>query len=299
MDKNAKSPIGKWLNIARYWSFQVDFVAVSVGAAFVAGSATPQSIILYLVLLAGAFSMNAFGNIANDIFDFRHKVDSKEDAAVTKRGHPLVTGSADEKKLILVSIMLLIMALACGIYLATVRGAVIILLGIVGAIGAFFYTAGKHNLKRYGMGELLMFIIFGPMMVCASCYIETGSFLYSSLPASFVVGIAVALIMLSNNIRDIKPDIKAGMKTMAVRLGIDKARVLFKVFIFLIYALVAASVMISAVPVTALIVFLSLPYAISMYRETAGAKEIPYNAAAITTSFYMLFGVLLAIGIAI
>jgi 1,4-dihydroxy-2-naphthoate octaprenyltransferase len=288
--------IKKWLVIARFWSLPVAIISVTAGSAF---AAKGINLLFYALMVAGMASMNAAVNILNDIYDFRHGVDKKDDPEMLKRGHPLVTGSVTEKKLFAVSALLVLLPLACGIYLAIYRGPVIIAIGAIGAIIIFFYTAGRKNIKSTGLGELFVFLVYGPMIVGSAYFVEMGVFSWDAIAASIPVGLAIALVLLANNMRDIAPDTNAGVMTLASRLGIKSSGMLFGASLIAIYASVALFSAMSLLPVASLIALISMPYGIKMGKELIGVRIMPPNAAELVSRFVIIFGILLAAGIAI
>ncbi|EET89637.1 MAG: prenyltransferase [Candidatus Micrarchaeales archaeon] len=281
--------VKKWMGILRFWSFIDAVVPITVGAAL-AGSRF--NVLLYLLMVIGIVAATFFANVVNDIFGFRHGTDKKEDIAIASRMHPLVYGIATEKQLVTVSILLFLIASACGSYIVFLRGAYVALMIVAGALAAIFYTAGKHNIKSAGLGELLMFIIYGPMATVTAYLVVTGSFSYSALALSIPIGISVALVMLANNIRDIGADSKAGLSTFAVKIGKLMARRIFYSMLASIYVLVALFYLSGLVPLYSLVIFISMPYAIRM----TGMLDAPDSAKRITY-FVALLGSLLTVGV--
>lgn len=281
--------VKKWMGILRFWSFIDAVVPITVGAAL---SGPHFSFMLYLLMVIGIVSATFFANIVNDIFGFRNGTDKREDIAIASRMHPLVYGIATEKQLVGVSLLLFLIAGACGGYVVLLRGMYVALMIIAAALAAIFYSAGRRNIKSAGFGELLMFIIYGPMAVVTAYFVETGSFSYSALALSIPIGISVALVMLANNIRDIAADSKAGLSTFAVRIGDRAAHGVFYGLLASMYILIAIFYLLGLAPLYSLAIFISVPYAILMTRAIAApdsAKRITY--------FVALFGSLLTLGV--
>jgi 1,4-dihydroxy-2-naphthoate octaprenyltransferase len=285
--------IKKWMIIAKFWTFPINILPLTVGAILHISS---FDYILYFIMAIGLVSANFLANILNDIFDYRHGVDKLTDIAVVKRIHPLLTGMASEKQLIKASLILFTVSLLCGVYIALIRGIVIIFAGIFGAAVAFFYTASRRSIKSLGLGEVFVFIVYGPVITIAANFVESGKFSFIAMVASIPIGMIIAMILLANNIRDIKADSDAGVKTLVVRIGEKSAKKLFYVLIVAIYVIAIAMFQYRLVSRYVVITLLSAPYAYMLVGKIA-SKRIPHNVAEIASRFAVVFGSLFIIGI--
>ncbi len=289
--------IWKWLIISKVWSFQTGFIAVTAGSAL---SASSFNICFYVLMLIGISSLNAIANIYNDIHDFKRGIDKEQSKAVIERKHPSIKGSptyTPESHLKLSMLIFFLIALACGSYIAYYRGIIILVLGLAGAAITLLYTIGKARLRFPGYGELATFLTYGPLLVSSAYYVNAGSFSYSALFVSVPIGISIMLILLSNNIRDITADRRAGLITLANALGKKKALFVFISFLMLMYASAILLSFMHIISYWALLLLLSAPYAWHIAR--IHMKGIPPNSAALVSNLAFIFGILLSIGIAL
>ena len=286
-------PVRKWLFIGRWWSFYTDFIAVSVGSVL----ALPRfNMLLYGLMLAGTISMNAFANFMNDIYDFRHGEWDRKKAKV-RNPNPITEKLVSEGALWNASATALVIAALCGLYIYAIRGPIILLFGMIGIILAYTYSAGEHSIKSLMLGELAVFLVYGPLMTNAAYFVETGSFGVSAAYASIIVGLSIMLVLFANNIRDIKADKSINMETAAGKLGPGRSIYIFGLLIALMYILLAVLVIASILPVFSALALLSIPYAIKVNRIMK--KKVPDNSAKLTSKLALLFFVLLSIGIVI
>lgn len=119
---------------------------------------------------------------------------------------------------------------------AAVAGLVLIigsrqwLLLAVGALcipAAWFYTGGKRPYGYRALGELAVFVFFGPVAVLGTLYVQTGQINGTAIGCSVAVGTFSAAVLVANNLRDIPTDAQSGKRTLAVLLGDKDTRLLY------------------------------------------------------------------------
>ena len=105
----------------------------------------------------------------------------------------------------------------------------LVVLGAACIVAAWFYTGGRRPYGYAGLGELAVFVFFGPVAVLGTQYVLTGRLSGTGVVAAAAVGALSAAVLVSNNLRDIRTDTAAGKRTLAVRLGDRRTRVLYAV----------------------------------------------------------------------
>ena len=182
-----------------------------------AASQGPLNPIIFIFTLLTGLGIQISTNFCNDYMDFVKGADTKE-----RKGPIRVTQSG------LVSIEN--MKKACGITLlfTTLTGLILlwyggIVIGILLALSlllAVGYTAGPIPLAYKGLGDLFVFLFFGPIACLSSYYLKTGLSSLACNISGIAVGAFSTAILAVNNIRDIEEDQKSGKQTLAVRFGI-------------------------------------------------------------------------------
>ena len=282
----------------RPWSFSMTFSSVTMGS-LVAALTGHFSPILYAITLAGMTSFHAATNVLNDFFDVRHGVD-REGAPTTKyRLHPAAFGQTPLTKILSLSIVLYLLTLVAGIYLALVSNISILLVVGAGLAGSVLYTADPVVLKSRALGEVTVFTMWGVLIPLGSYIVQTAVFSWGPIVASVPIGIFVALVLLANNIRDIPYDGSTGSRTLAVVLGAKRSERLYVVLIVVAYAFVLAGIAVRILPLWSLVVFLTAPKARGLASMFRG--EIPDTAdpkpAALALQFAILDMASLAVSI--
>jgi 1,4-dihydroxy-2-naphthoate octaprenyltransferase len=282
----------KWLAIARWWSFFTDFIAVTAGSLM----ALPSfSVLLYMAMLAGTISINAFANFMNDIYDFRNG-EGGRNRPMEAQPNPIARHTASMRELWRASAMSIAIAAVSGAYIMAHRGIAILVLGLIGMSAAYFYSAGRRSIKSLALGEPLVFVIFGPIMTSSAYFVESGSISIGAIAISVIIGTLVMLVLLANNVRDISSDKAAGARTLATMVGQRFGARLFVCIVALSYVLLAAFAAIGALPLISLLALISLPYAIYVCRLMLH-RSVPRNCAELTARLALLFSMLLFIGI--
>ena len=96
---------------------------------------------------------------------------------------------------------------------------IIALLLLLSLLLALLYTAGPYPLAYLGLGDLFVWMFFGPVAVLGTYYLQTLHFSLEALLAGISPGCFSPAILIANNIRDIQEDRAAHKKTLAVRFG--------------------------------------------------------------------------------
>lgn len=226
--------------------------------------------------LAVALLLQIGSNVANDVFDFERGADTSERQGplrVTQAG--LLTPAQVKRG------MWVIFGLAalCGLYLAILRGWVVIVIGLAAILSAIAYTGGPFPLGYYGLGDVFVFIFFGVAAVAGTYFVQVGSVSAAAWWMSLPVGLIVTAILVVNNLRDIENDRKAGKHTLAVRLGERGTRIEYLACMVIAYLVLPLAAMKGIIPWTALLAWGSWPLAIKSTRTVFTQRGRPLNAA--------------------
>lgn len=162
------------------------------------------------------------------------------------------------------------LAFALGCYLAMSRGVMIILFALLGFIIAAFYVGPPLRLAYRGLGELSIFLAYGPLMTLGSYYLQVGRLDDFPLALSLVPGLLVFCVCLANEIPDYFQDRLVGKRNIVVRLGRQKALRLYRAALLGYFLVVAIGVASGFYPRLFLSVFLLVPW---VYRGARVARR--------------------------
>jgi len=283
-----------WFLATRPWSFTMTAISVGVGGA-VAALDGAFDIWLFLLTLVGAVCVHGATNLINDYFDYKSGVDRPGAPTTLYRPHPLVQGLIPSHAVLGVSLGLYGIAVIIGLYLVWLKGLALLWFILIGAIASFFYTAGPVKYKYVALGEFSVFLMWGPVIVGGTYFVQKNSLSPEAILISLPFGVLVALVLLANNLRDIEYDGSVGIKTLGTLLGQRRTMHLYQGLVILAYLGIIALIALKILSPWGLLVFFSAPLALRLIRTLQ--QQIPNDADARTSQLDMLFGVWLIVGL--
>ena len=290
-----RAGIRLWLQAVRIYAFPASAIPLALGALSAHRSGSPIDWWLLPAVMLGGMLLHAACNLQNDRDDFVRGVDRPG----TKGGNGLLVASimtpeATERA----ALICLGVAAAIGIPLAILRGWPLLLVGIAGVLGAWGYTARGRGYKYVALGDPMVGILMGPLMVLGSHLALGAPIAWAPVALSAPVACLVIAILAANNLRDIEDDSSAGVTTLAILLGQRGALAWYLLLLGGAYLSLGALVLTRMLPWTGLAALLSLPLAIrNARRATLGVmRSQPEHLDAIvipTARLHLAFGVLM------
>lgn len=281
--------------ITRPWSFLMTIASVTSGVAYAYYELGVFNLITYLITLIGAISLHAFTNVINDYFDTFYGVDKPGAPTTRYRAHPIIADLFKPHQVLGISVGYLFIAFLAGISLYLSGRQMVIVLGFIGALISFEYTGPPLKYKYKGLGELVVFIVWGPLMFLGSYYAQTGIIFFKPVLVSFPIGLLVAAVLLIDGIRDYEYDKSAGIKTLPVIIGTKNALRLYYMLVIMPFILVVLFVIINILGNLSLMIFLTIPKLMNLIKSFS--KRIPDDAAPQTSQFTLFFGITYIVGI--
>jgi 1,4-dihydroxy-2-naphthoate octaprenyltransferase len=227
--------VGRWLIATRAAVLVMTFVSSAI-AGLLALRAGKIDWTLWGVNTLGLVLAHATNNIVNDLTDSWQGVD-KDNYFRTRYGtQPIEHGLLTKGQAIGYAAVTGAVALACGLYLASVRGPSV--LALVGA-GAFFVLFYTWPLKHIGMGEIAVILVWGPLMVGGSYFVITGIVDTNVVLASAPFALAATAVLFGKHIDKIDADRAKRVRTLPVILGAKASRFAVAAMVIAQYAFVA------------------------------------------------------------
>jgi 1,4-dihydroxy-2-naphthoate polyprenyltransferase len=267
---------------------------VLVGTAL-AGSEGDFRPLAFCAALVGSIFIQIGTNLSNDYSDARRGADTEE-----RLGPVRVTagGLVPPRKVLVATWLAFAIAVTAGAYLIALVGWELLAIGAASILAGVLYTGGPRPYGYEGLGELFVFLFFGVVAVTGSYYVQTEELTWLALALSVPVGLLAAAILVVNNIRDVDTDRRAGKRTLAVRLGRERARHLFAVTVTLPFAIVVAIAAVDTRP-ELLLALLAAPLVPPLVRTVSSRTDGPSlnRALARCGALLALFSVLLSAGL--
>jgi len=163
-------------------------------------------------------------NFANDYYDYIKGADTAERVG-PKRA--VAAGWVAPELMRRVMIGVFAAAFLVGLSLLKFGGWPLLGIGVGSIVCGIAYTGGPYPLGYNGLGDLFVFIFFGLVAVCATYFVQTGRVTEISILVATGIGLLATNILVVNNYRDLETDLKAGKRTLVVRLGRRAARTQF------------------------------------------------------------------------
>lgn len=282
-----------WVRGARPRTLPAAIVPVAVGSGVAAGYGefSPWRATLALTV---ALALQIGVNYANDYSDGIKGTDEQRVGPVRL----VASGLVRPRLVLLAALGCFAVAGLAGLVLAALVSWWLLLFGAAAIAAAWFYTGGSRPYGYRGLGEVSVFVFFGVGAVTGTAYVQMERLTWLALAASVPVGLLACALLVINNLRDIPTDQESGKRTLAVKLGDRRTRLLFASCGLAPFA-VAAAVAVTA-PL-ALATLVALPLAIIPVRHvTSGSTGRDLvTVLGQTGRLQLAFGLLLTLGLTI
>ena len=290
------APVRIWLMAARPRTLPAAVAPVLVGTALAVAETDDLHVGGFVAALLGSIFIQVGTNLSNDYSDARRGADTED-----RLGPVRVTagGLVPPRQVLLATYVSFALAVLCGVYLVSVAGPVLLLIGAASILAGVLYTGGPRPYGYEGLGELFVFLFFGVVAVTGTYFVQTEEVSWEALVLAVPVGLLAAAILVVNNVRDLETDRRAGKRTLAVRLGRERARTLYAAMVGLAFLTAPLPWVLGSLSPWLALPLLVLPVGVRLVRTVRTHADGPtLNAALAGTGMLQLaFCVLLAIGL--
>ena len=289
-----------WFLSLRPFSFTASVIPVVLAAAaarFLVSELSGDLVwITFPFYAVAGVLFHAGTNVLNDYYDFSHGVDGKDDRDPT---HLLPQGLVSPRFMIVSGHIYFVLGIVIGSIVGVWRGPAYVIIGIIAAILAYFYTGARFSFKYVALGDVVVFLLLGPAMVAMGVWALIGSVPGEALLFSLPIAFFVTAILHGNNLRDIESDRKEGVLTIAERLGPRRARHVLAALFVMPFISVGTFVVLGIMPLTSLLTFIAgfptarLLNTVYSHDKSSELVTLPMKCAKLHT----LFGALLILSL--
>jgi 1,4-dihydroxy-2-naphthoate polyprenyltransferase len=284
-----------WILASRPRTLPAAIAPVLVGTALAAAE-DEFRVLPFIAALVGSIFIQIGTNLSNDYSDARRGADTEE-----RLGPVRVTagGLMPPRHVLVGTYVAFGVAVAAGLYLAAVAGWELLVVGVASILAGVLYTGGPRPYGYEGLGELFVFVFFGIVAVVGSYYVQTEELRWEAFALAVPVGLLSSAILVVNNVRDIDTDRRAGKRTLAVKLGRERARRLFLAMIVLSFAAPVATFALGGLTAWLLVTLAAVPLAVPLIRTVSSRSDGPALNAALagTGRLLAVFSLLLSAGV--
>ena len=266
-------------------------VLVGTGAATALDGFRPGPALLALVV---ALALQVAVNYANDYSDGKRGTDADRVGPMRLVG----SGAATPRQVLVAAVLAFAVAGVAGLALAALSSWWLVAVGAVCMAAAWTYTGGPLPYGYRALGEVFVFIFFGPVAVVGTTFVQTREIEGLAVVVSVPIGLLIVAILVVNNLRDLAGDAAVGKRTLAVLLGERATRLLFVGLFVVAFAVIAA---VGVARPWALVGLLAAPLAVPPARTVLSGERGPalIGALAGTGVLTLATGVLLGAGLAL
>jgi 1,4-dihydroxy-2-naphthoate octaprenyltransferase len=211
-----------------------------------------------ILVLIGVGSVHLGANMINDYYD-----DPGSDR-INLHPTPFSGGSRviqdqlmDAKTVWAMAMGFFLLGTVAGVWLALTGRPFVVVIGLMGFLAGYLYSAAPISLMSRGLGEITIFLAFGPLITWGTYYVMTGLLTWEAFILGIPLGFLITAVIWINQFPDYEADRDAGKRNCVVRLGRERSR--------FIYALLMLG-----------------PYAVVLYWVLAQPGTWPYLAAILT-----------------
>jgi 1,4-dihydroxy-2-naphthoate polyprenyltransferase len=268
-----------FLRATRLPFLSATFAPVALGVAVAALHGHWHWALAILTLIA-ASSVHLGLNVANDVFDTLSGADAANVNPTQFSGgsRVILYGLLSLRQMVALMLGFYAIGAGIGLYLAITRGFWPLFgIGLAGLFISVFYTAPPFRFVHRGIGEICVFLGFGPIMTIGAYFVQAKAWSWEAIYASLPVAILIALVLYVNEVPDRPGDAKAGKRTLPVRWTKPTVIAVYAVSVITAFALILIGAITGIIPRPTIIALAAIPLALPVYRGLQEFYESPYQ----------------------
>ena len=292
------SPVKTWIRLLRIPFLTATIIPFVLGAVTAWASFGVFTLAYFALAFVGACFLHMGTNVINDYFDFLNGGDAINTEAISPLSggsRVLLEGLVKPRSAYFAALLFYGISLVIGVGLSLAVGWWVLILGVIGAIFGYIYVT---RLAPYGVGEFVVGLSFGPLLVLGSYYVQTQQLVFEPIIVSVPIGLLVMAILWINEFPDYNADRSIGKKTLVVRVGRKLAADMYLAIILAAYAWSLVMVALGLMPLFSLMVLFTLPLAVRAIKVARTHYETSrqlVTANVTTIKIQLYFGILMIV----
>lgn len=265
-------PVSRWLVLTRASVLPMTLTVAAITGLLAAFDSASVDWALFAIAAAGLVLAHVANNLMNDLFDLEVGADSETYPRALYAPHPVLSGMITRRGLLRAAAIVNLADLVILLVLFAARGWPVVAFALGGLFLSVAYTAPPLRLKKHGLGELTVLVVWGPLMVGGTYYAAVGGLPASIVIASLPYALLCTTVLMGKHIDKLPWDAPAGTRTLPVIIGERAARRLTQGLMIGFYVLVVALVAARTFPLPTLVVALALPRLVQVWRPLSQPK---------------------------
>jgi 1,4-dihydroxy-2-naphthoate octaprenyltransferase len=290
-----KHSLGQWFFAVRPWSFPASAMPIFVTLTYLYWTGADMNWGYGVWALVNMVLFHVAGNVWSDYHDFKKSVDRDDTTGATT----LTSGMFQSYEIRNLAIGVFIIAAAGGVGLVLLTGLPLLWIGLAGAALTLLYPMLKYN----ALGDVDILLTFAFLPTIGTAFVTTGAIDWSVLLIALPVGLITDGILHSNNTRDMVPDKRAEIKTLAMGIGAKASAVMYSFEVLFPFVWVVACVVMKAMPWPVLVALIAFPIALgcskTMLKSPNEGADVILDLDQKTAKLQMVFSLLLSVAFVI
>jgi 1,4-dihydroxy-2-naphthoate octaprenyltransferase len=258
-------PVTRWLVLTRAAVLPMTLTSAAVAGLLGAGEPGFRWSLWALATL-GLVLAHVANNLMNDLFDLQVGTDTADYPRALYAPHPVLSGLSTGRQLVRAALAANVADLVVLGVLVAARGWAVAAFALAGFFVSAAYTAPPLRLKKRGLGEPSVLVVWGPLMVGGTYYAAVGHLPAAVVAASLPYALLCTAVLMGKHIDKLEWDGPKGVRTLPVLLGESTSRAVTRWMMAAFYPLVAVLVVLRALPVPALLAFGALPRFVQVWK---------------------------------
>jgi 1,4-dihydroxy-2-naphthoate octaprenyltransferase len=179
----------------------------------------------FALTILGVAGLHLGANLINDYYDALGSDPLNSNVTPFSGGSRVIqNGELSPGRVRAMAYLLLGLGVGCGLLLIYLGRPWVALVGLLGLAAALCYSASPVQLMSAGLGELLIFLAFGPLLTWGAYYVQTGKLSLVGAAVSLPLAFLITAIIWINEFPDLEADVAAAKHHLVARLGIKYSR---------------------------------------------------------------------------
>ena len=264
-------------------------VVVATALAYVTGHT--WNFLFFGLTMLGVGALQVGANLINDYYDsFGSDPLNRNFTPFSGGSRVIQDGKMSPGQVKILAYLMLGLGAACGLGLIYLGRPWVALVGLLGLGAALFYSARPLQLMSGGLGEIIIFLAFGPLLTWGAYYVQTGEFTLLGAAVSLPLAFLITAIIWINEFPDMEADLAAGKHHLVARLGLKTSRWVYGALMLAPFVSLFVLMEIFHLPDLIMAALLPLPLALRAVRlvfrtPPTDPEFVPIQALTIQTHF--------------